>query len=96
MHSVAPASTYPMDFTASAAPFGESFRTVEQLETEVDELQRSVSARHTYYPCQRLDLCVQVAQTRVVAEQLDECFDKLLLVLDGGCPVSPESLRSPR
>ncbi|KAL1950400.1 hypothetical protein VTO73DRAFT_5524 [Trametes versicolor] len=77
MHSVAPASTYPMDFTASAAPFGESFRTVEQLETEVDELQRSV------------------AQTRVVAEQLDECFDKLLLVLDGGCPVSPESLRSP-
>ncbi|OJT14721.1 hypothetical protein TRAPUB_8774, partial [Trametes pubescens] len=78
MHSVVPITAYSaVSAMSTQVPLSEPSRTVEELEVQVDELQRSV------------------AETRAVAERLDDCFDQLLLVLDGGRPISPESLRSP-
>ncbi len=60
MHSVVPITAYSaVSAMSTQVPLSEPSRTVEELEVQVDELQRSVSAYHTcYYSRRRLELCV--------------------------------------
>lgn len=44
MHSAVPTSAHPTDFATSTTPLSGSSGTVEELEAQVDGLQRSVSA----------------------------------------------------